>query len=51
MRPGDAVLKELVCMAGRNIRSHDYIVRTEGQFLIILRSCPAADPPVFWRST
>jgi len=38
---GDAVLKELVCMAGRNIRSHDYIVRTGGdEFLIILRSCP-----------
>jgi diguanylate cyclase (GGDEF)-like protein len=38
---GDAVLKELVHMAGRNIRSHDYIVRTGGdEFLIILRSCP-----------
>lgn len=38
---GDAVLKELVRMAMRNIRSYDYVVRTGGdEFLIILRSCP-----------
>lgn len=38
---GDAVLKELVRIAGRNIRSYDYVVRTGGdEFLIILSSCP-----------
>ncbi len=37
---GDLVLKELVLMASRNIRSYDYVVRTGGdEFLIILRSC------------
>ncbi len=38
---GDRVLIDLVRLAGRNIRSYDYVVRTGGdEFLIILRSCP-----------